>query len=97
MHWCVRCLLASMPSWPAGSEGLTPPGKERAQPLSLTDSLPHLGTPPLGPANLALVSPETAALSTGLLGRDNILFFFFNPKTVDAAKPPVYSSCIQTF
>ena len=52
-------------------------GKERAQPLSLTDYLPHLGPHSLGPANLALVSPATAVLSTGLLGKDNILCFFF--------------------
>ena len=50
-------------------------GKERAQPLGLTDSLPHLGPPPLGPcqlgaANLALVSHAIAALSTGHLGKD---------------------------
>ena len=50
-------------------------GKERAQPLGLTDSLPHLGLPPLGPcqlgaANLALVSHAIAALSTGHLGKD---------------------------
>ena len=50
-------------------------GKERAQPLGLTDSLPHLGPPPLGPchldpANLALVSRATAGLSTGQLGKD---------------------------
>ena len=65
-------------------------GKERAQPLGLTDSLLHLGPPPLGPrhlgpANLALFSHATAALSTGLLGKDQYPTVFLSPQSA----PPV--------
>ena len=73
-------------------------GKERAQPLGLTDSLPHLGPPPLGPrhlgpANLALVSHAIAALSTGQLGKDQYPTVFlslqFSPPVLGLSNVPV--------
>ena len=80
---CTGVSIVFTPAWHPGLQGQKAwphRGKERAQPLSLTDSLPHLGPHSLGPANLALVSPATATLSTGLLGKDNILYFFSSRK-----------------
>ena len=97
---CTGVSIAFMPACHPGLQGqraYSHRGKDRTQPLHLTDTLPHRGPPSLGPASLVLVSPATAALSIGLLGKDSIQFFFFNLKTVNAAKPPVYSSCIWIF
>ena len=61
-------------------ERVCPPPWQRAQPLDLTDSLPHLGPPPLSRANLALFSPTRPVPSTGLLGKDQYPPFYFLPK-----------------
>ena len=77
---CTGVSIAFMPACHPGLQGqraYSHRGKDRTQPLHLTDTLPHRGPPSLGPASLVLVSPATAALSIGLLGKDSIQFFFF--------------------